>query len=565
MIRRGNWSSGIRTTHWERGVAALLGFVWFLQIGGGPTLNPANIGWILSGDWPQHWLGWLFFRQEPWTFPLGTITTLPYPIGTSIGFTDSNPLISILLKPFATWLPAEMQFIGPWLALCFVMQGYVGAALTSVVTQDKGQQVLGGYLFALSPVLVARIGHDTLCAHWLLLGLLYLGLRRYADASEARRAAWLATGAVMLAASIHPYLTAMCFVLAQAAFVRFWRLRVMTLGRAIVASLATTAGMLGVFGLIGYLGTAAGLGSSGFGVFSSDLLTLVDPTRLSRVLPPLPVPPTQWEGLGFVGLGGLVAAGFAIAALRRGRPARAARWPVITACALMGVYACSANLTIAGQPVGDVSWLYQPVSRLTAPFRASGRFIWSLHYLVLLAGIWGATRFFGVTRPAAGTVLLAVVVTLQAADLRVDQTLLQTKVFRQAPLTEFELAKGRYRHLALVPMQVLGVCGTPYEQEHAYRFMLLAYRLGTTYNSGIFARLPSEQISKECVRLEQTVDTGTLDRDTIYVVPLSNVERFRNAGGVCGRFDGDWICVSRESDETFRTLVETGRAPGRPR
>ena len=85
-------------------------------------------------------------------------------------------------------LPAEFQFIGLWLAACFALQGYMGAALTSTVTKDPRQQLLGGYLFVLSPVLVARIAHDTLCAHWLLLGLLYVGLREYADA-RARAAA----------------------------------------------------------------------------------------------------------------------------------------------------------------------------------------------------------------------------------------------------------------------------------------------------------------------------------------------------------------------------------------
>src|SRR5688572_21187645 len=151
-----------------RSGAALFGFIWYLLLGGGPTLNPLNLGWVLKGDWLQHWLGWLFFRHEPWTFPLGTITTLPYPIGTTIGFTDSNPLVSIVLKPFSPWLPAEFQFIGPWLALCFILQGYFGAMLASTVTRHPVVQMLGGCLFAVSPILAMRLGHDTLCAQWIL-------------------------------------------------------------------------------------------------------------------------------------------------------------------------------------------------------------------------------------------------------------------------------------------------------------------------------------------------------------------------------------------------------------
>ena len=545
---------------WPRLVAGLLGFVWFLQIGGGSTLNPTNVGWVLAGDWLQHWLGWLLFRNEPWTFPLGKLAAMPYPIGTTIGFTDSNPLVSLLLKPFSSLLPANFQFIGPWFAFCFVMQGYMGAALTSTVTKRPGQQVLGGWLVVLSPVLLARLGHDTLCAHWLLLGLMYLGLRAEPDVGSARRSAWLSTGAAMLAAAIHPYLAAMCWVLAQALYVRLWRSGLMTIGRAAAAALATTAGMLAVFGAIGYFGKAQ-LGTMGFGSFSSDLLTLVNPMHLSRLLPSVPLPPSQWEGLGFLGLGGVLLFVAAAVVFVRRRPSTGQHiWPVVAACVLMGFYALSSVVTVGGHELLRIDWL----TPLVTPFRASGRFIWPLHYLVLMFGVWGVTRAFGPGRQSTATALLAAAVTLQAVDLKVDPFWLSQKAFHQVPLFNFRLAAGRYRHLALFPMQVLGVCGDPYEEDHAYRYMLLAYRLKTTYNSGIFARLPAKKVRAECRRMERAVSERTLDAQTIYVVSPAHVPRFTIAGAACGRFDGDWICVSRDSDETFRTYVETVKTRDQP-
>ena len=60
--------------------------------------------------------------------------------------------------------------------------------------------------------------------------------------------------------------------------------------------------------------------------------------------------------------------------------------------------------------------------------------------------------------------------------------------------------------------------------------------------------------------MEQALGAQTLDAQTIYVVSPAHVPRFKSAGAACGRFDGDWICVSRDSDETFRTYVETGKA-----
>jgi len=56
-----------------------------------------------------------------------------------------------------------------------------------------------------------------------------------------------------------------------------------------------------------------------------------------------------------------------------------------------------------------------------------------------------------------------------------------------------------------------------------------------------------------------TVESGNLDRQTIYVVAIDEIPWFTRAGAACGRFDGDWLCVSKDSDERFRTLVATGK------
>ena len=225
------------------------------------------------------------------------------------------------------------------------------------------------------------------------------------------------------------------------------------------------------------------------------------------------------------------------------------------------MYALSATVTLAGSPVLDLGWLYQPVIGLVTPFRASGRFIWALHYLTLLFGVWGATRILGPSRLAAGTALLALAVALQAADLEVDSSWAATKKFRQAPAAELALATGRYTHMALYPMQVLGVCGDPYEEEHVYRFMMLAYRLQMTFNSGIYARVQADRIGAECARLDRKVNAGELDPKTLYVVTPAAVPLFRDARASCGRFDGDWLCVAKDSDKSFRRLLDTGKPP----
>jgi hypothetical protein len=551
---------------WPRYAAAAFGLLWFVQLCGASTLNPMNTEWMFTGDWRQHWLGFLFFQREPWTFPLGGLPSLLYPTGTNIGFTDSNPLLSIVVKPFAGFLPWEYQLIGWWLAGCFVLQGYAGAALASAITKDAGQQMLGGFLFVLSPVLMLRLGHDTLCAQWVILALLYLGLREFPDVSEARRAPLVITAVVIFAAAVHPYLAAMTFVLALAALLRFWRARLLTVPRTALWMAVSTAGLLATWGAIGYFGRTPD-GSGDFGRYRADLLALFDPTDHSRLVPQLRPFAGDWEGIGFLGVGGLVALGLAIVALVRRRPSwRRGTFITIAACAVLCVYAWSSSIAFGGEELLNVAWLYEPVMGLVKPFRSSGRFIWPMHYLVLAFGIWGATRIAGRDRTQAGTLLLAAVVIVQASDVRFDRWWLARKAERQISMANFAPLRGHYQHLALAPAQVFGACGDArYPEDYVYRFMLLAHRLGLTFNSGIYARLDVKRVQAACETQNQGIGRGVLDPRTIYVASDSEIDRFKAAGvAACGRWDGHWICVSRASNPRFATYIETGKDPGGP-
>ncbi|MCC7126756.1 MAG: hypothetical protein IT178_18035 [Acidobacteria bacterium] len=107
--------------------------------------------------------------------PPGATANLGYPVGTSVALTDSIPLAAMLLKPFSAVLPDVFQYFGLWLLACFVLQGIFGVALIATVTTNRWLQVLGGGVFALSPLLVHRMGHAALTAHWILLAGLWLG------------------------------------------------------------------------------------------------------------------------------------------------------------------------------------------------------------------------------------------------------------------------------------------------------------------------------------------------------------------------------------------------------
>jgi hypothetical protein len=66
-------------------IGGLLGLAWFVVAFGTSVLNPTHLSWVMQGDGAAHVLGWLFFRHEPWSWPLGSIPNFPYPVGTTVG------------------------------------------------------------------------------------------------------------------------------------------------------------------------------------------------------------------------------------------------------------------------------------------------------------------------------------------------------------------------------------------------------------------------------------------------------------------------------------------------
>ncbi|QRK08804.1 hypothetical protein JQX13_01060 [Archangium violaceum] len=574
---------------WARGreyVAALLagafGVFWFIQAHGDRALNPQKVDWLMEGDWSTHLVGWLFFRNEPLRFPLGAVPGLAHPLGTTVGFTDSTPLVALLLRPFAGVLPFPFQYVGLWLALCFFLQGFLGSRLTALFTSHRLAQLLGGILFALAPVLLWRMGHESLCAHWLVLGLLWVNLRDWPDAAAARRALAVTFLLVGLSATIHPYLSAMAVVLGAAALVRLrwvdgtlsWRGLGLGLGGLVALLLA-------LFWLFGYLGTRTPSGIEGFGHVSSDVLSLINPLDWSRLLPALPIAArVQGEGFGYLGVGVLlllgVGVGSALLARWRWRSDWTPHWkrvvPLAVCCLLLAVYAFSSRITVMGRLVLDLQALYQPVMRLVEPFRSSGRFIWPLHYALLtgaLALVLGAWR----RRPWVAIGLLALAVGVQVFDLSrvVKRERFQSLSWNGLHSPDWRRMKDDYRHLVLFPPQLHdgNGRGCPYPGRGAPFSPMFAYHaasLGMTFNSAYLARVDPAAAQAYCTALQQEAERGEFQPDTVYVVHPAYLAPFLRHPErvVCGRLDGHAVCVSSGKESAFRGVLESRRLQAAP-
>lgn len=546
-------------------VAGLVGFAVFLVVFGPSVLPPSNIHWLMEGDWAQHFLGWQLFRLESWTLPLGSLRGFGPPVDATIGLTDSLPLFAFPLKLVQTWLPTDFQYVGLWFALCFVLQGVAGAMLTEVFSRRWWDAALGGALFALSPILLWRLGHDSLCAHWSVLFLLMLCLRaalRTGPLPRAELAANLGLGVV--SALTHPYLWAMISVLAVAHVVTAWKV-----GRLSGRFAAVTAGVyfvvtLGLLAAMGYFGGGALAPREGLSGFSADLLTLLNPMGRSRLIPELPTRPGQYEGYGFVGTGILVLAVISAVLAWRNRAAFwALPWratmPVLVATGLLGIFSLGSIWRLAGHRVLKLAFLYDPLLPLLAPFRSNGRFIWPLAYLLMAGAIALVLRHFR-SAPGKGTAVLAVALVVQAADLhfphpaRSDASAAGWDSMSSTRASE--LARGKTK-LVMVPPQLRGMGAEPCEAPGEYaddRYVApayYAYRHRLQTNSFYVARLSNRRVQAYCGELRDSLAVGHFDRAAVYLVAPSLAPLFANPAVRCESVDAWRICVtSPEGEET---------------
>ena len=85
-----------------------LGIFACLMVVGPKALNPTILDLAQGVDPFKDYLGWMFFRNSPWTFPIGLNPTYGLDFSNSIVFSDSIPLMAFLFKAIRFVLPETL-------------------------------------------------------------------------------------------------------------------------------------------------------------------------------------------------------------------------------------------------------------------------------------------------------------------------------------------------------------------------------------------------------------------------------------------------------------------------
>jgi hypothetical protein len=489
-----------------------VGFLWYLLLYGRFPLYLSHVNWIYNagGDVLQHQLGWEWFRQEPWRFPFGSIHAYGYPVGTSIAFMDSIPLLAIPFKLLSPWMEENFQYLGIWELGCVIAQMLTGMLILCEFTRSWVLKILGASLLVLSPPMIFRaFYHSSLSAQWILLAAIWFILLEYRG--RLWRGAWFVLFGVAMWVHIYfiPMLLPLWLISLFFHYCQEPRKWLAAVDFLVVAAIILGMGYaIGIFSLEYH-----SLLISGFGLFSWNLNGFFNPFHYSSAyLKEMATGNSgQYEGFSYLGLGMLMLLPAAVYVFLQNEDIRR-KWsfflPFGLAALVYTLFALSNKAFFGSHPLWDVdlpTWLMDFFNL----FRVSGRFIWVVFYFLVLFIILSIIRNLRYPIP-----VLLLVVLFQFSDLHPLYAAKKLDGFSQyeTPLQSdfWQAAANTNRHIVMLPYKKLSI------SEEALAIYAVHNHL--TLNRGYFARSDIQAMRAYGVKVWKDLQSRQAERDTVYIL-----------------------------------------------
>jgi hypothetical protein len=528
----------------------------------------SNYTWALEGDTAAGLLGWLFFRTAEWTFPLGYISQLLEPIGTRLGFTDAIPWVAIVFKLFSPFLPDFFQYSGLWILLCIFLQALFGYLLFYTALGSKRFAVLGACLLLMSPAWYFRLIHLALFSHWLLLCAFWLYLKRSRQNHEMlSRWPWFLL--IIISAGVHPYLAVMVLALSFAEPI-YHRFFLRSEGNRLFFSKVFMNSFVCflTFYVLGYIERGQPVKETAFGDYSSNLNSLINSLgRTPFWIPGFAMGSDEYEGFAYLGCGLMMLALVASVLffvkrkelLKIGKKEGWRYGPLILICLFLSFYAYSPQFRLGETSLVNLTILYTKwFKTIVDSFRASGRFIWPIHYLIIFASVVTVCRVIKNRWIVTGLLLIVLVVQIKEVRAFIPQARLYTNDYKPLVAEEWSMIAAEYKHIQLFPplTNMIHERCVPHQKTGNYyipfAFFAAQNRMGI--NSAYVARPKKEKIIEECNKQRRDFEQGFIDPYSVVVVSEEYREKFdgwMEKKALCRVLDGYYVCVDSQRESRF--------------
>ena len=326
-------------------------------------------------------VGYLYYVQSPWQFPLFYVSALGTPNGVNVIFTGLVPIVALIGKLIRGLTGTTINPYGAYFFLCFSLPG---VTMTLVLIAAKIRFALAAILSAIfgntMPALLWQWGHVQSGAQFLLIGALALYLfSLHTRAWRGLATAWIAYLILVYLTDIH--LFAMVGTVWLCAIIQR-RLNGRATTREALGTGALTVALVSIVVVIGQFGAGTGLPFETYGHHSMNLLSPFAPQQ-SGLLPGhgvIDATGGQYEGFNYLGLGLLLASllvlPFEASWFKRNLKRHIA---LFVAFAALTAFAISHRVFVGHWLLFEVP-MPNYVNRVLGIFRTSGRFFWPIAY-----------------------------------------------------------------------------------------------------------------------------------------------------------------------------------------
>ncbi len=517
--------------------------VYLLVFGIGHPLGTSAYWDLPLTDHRAYMMGYRYFLEEPWQWPVFVVHTMNVPFEKSIAFSDAIPAWAFVNKAIATLIPpwgdfTERAYLGLWYLVLYVLQPLLAVANLRALGHRSWAATIGtAFLFVAAPAWTNRYVHASMSAHFLTLWALYLYLRTPSKAAAPRGLRVHGLVQLGVATLVNPYHAVMSYGFFVASLFRAGNRRQLAIwlptGFAVIGAGAWFAS---------YFAKEAALKMFGFEVASTNVLSFVMPYHSALFGDRLTVDPTgfQYEGAAFAGLGILVLLALSLPRVR-------SVWPVIKrhrylfAIALGAwLFALSTHIWIGGFELVAYS-LPSKLGWLADQFRSPGRFVWVPMYVAMVfLAKEGLARF----NTGWKIVIVPALGVLQLIDATGGWSMLRSNT-RAQDNPRIELASWRtlvhaHEEVFVYPSYDCVLDGTKDMDYVSLDIEYLVSERALPIN-GVYSARPT----RNCQFDEVLLAKSTPRPRALYVFlrrDQANAYRFQLLGASCGEFEFGRVC-----------------------
>ncbi len=352
------------------------------------NFNFSNQSWLINGDLAQYQLGWKFYREDIWRFPLGLNPNYGITNSSSIIYSDSIPLFAIFFKIIRSFLSEDFQYFSFWIFICIYLQALFSFKIIYYFTKNIPYSLVSSLFFIFSTILIYRSGiHLSLTAHWLILAYFYAQISTVNNKDLKKHLI------IYLSLLIHFYFSLILLgIFFLEKIVKFKKLCI----KDLISSFVIIIFSLILMYILGYftIGIDDGLGF-GYGIYNFNLNSFFNPLGENYVesfdwsffLPTLNFQNKEIEGFSYIGISGILFLILYFKHLINGKSKIVfSKGTNILIFFTFLMVATSNNVNIGNQDLITFE-LNKYLYGIFSSIRASGRLIWPIYYLIFIIGI----------------------------------------------------------------------------------------------------------------------------------------------------------------------------------